>query len=227
MAVDQNIPLFFRLYSKLKHDIITGVIPKGTKINSIEELAREHGVSQTSIRKSLELLEREGLLNRKQGWGTIVPENVDFRLFDLGVIITSKDTLPEVENALTDIISAEWIPPNPRVTQLLKLDKSSSEEHIYKIYVRFVFRKKLDFKALVTYYFTQHWMRRISLEKNTPPRDIIVNLAKWMESTPLKITESLFPYLCTGEDAELLGLPDGTPVFYQTVVLKERKKSIP
>jgi GntR family transcriptional regulator len=227
MAVDQNIPLFFRLYHKIKHDIITGDLEKGSKINTIEELARQHGVSHASIRKSLELLEREGLLNIKHGWGTVVPENVDLRLFDLGVIIISKNTLPEVHKATIDVFSADWVEAGSRINKLLGLKATSSKTSLYKMYVRLAFKGKFAFKALVTYYFTEQWMRKVLLEKNTPHRETIVSLAQWMESTPLKISESLLPYLCTGEEADLLGLPDGTPVFHQTVVLTGKKDKEP
>jgi DNA-binding GntR family transcriptional regulator len=222
MALGQNIPLFFRFYHKLKHAIIQGELEKGSKINTIEELAQMHGISQISVRKGLDLLEREGFLNKIQGWGTIVPDNVDLRLYDLGTIITLKNVTPEMEQADIEALSAEWINLTPRLKKLFCLKKTASQKLIYKLYARVHFKWKLTFRALITYYFSENWMREYSLDESTSPREIILNIAKWMESTPLKIRESLLPFLCTDQHAELLGLTDGTPIFFETMVLKER-----
>lgn len=223
MALGQNIPLFFRLYHKLKQDIIRGEIQEGTKIDTLVDLARQYGMSQTSVRKSLDLLEMEGLLIRKQGWGTIVPKNLDLQFFDLATLISSKRTIPEVKTADLEFIAIEWIKSNPRLESLMNLKEADEKERLYKIYCRIVFTGKLKFKALMTFYLPEKWLRMTNLEESTPPRDIIIGVTEWLESNKLKMRESLLPFLCTDDMAELLGLPDGTPVFYHTVVLTDEK----
>jgi GntR family transcriptional regulator len=221
MADSQNIPLFFRLYQKLKHDIVTGEIQKGAKIDTIEELALKHGVSQTSIRKGLDLLEREGLLVKKQGWGTFVPENVDLRLFDMGRLIGFKEAASTIKNIDIVILSAEWVKPSHRIAQIFELNAAFAEQLLYKIHSRFVLGQNVGLKGIVTHYFHQHWLDETNLKKSTPPLKIIYKLAEWIETTPLRLTESLRPYLCTDETATILGQPDGTPVFYESVTARD------
>ncbi|KJS31208.1 MAG: hypothetical protein VR64_12215 [Desulfatitalea sp. BRH_c12] len=224
MAIGQNIPLFFRLYHKLKQDIVRGEIPKGSKIDTIEELARQHGMSQTSVRKSLDLLEAEGLLIKKQGWGTTVPENLNLRFFDLATLISSRETIPEVKTADIEIISTQWIESNNRLSNLLELNGASAKQKIFKVNCLVTFTKQLQFKAHFTFHFPLKWLRKVKYKDAMPPRDIIVKATEWMESTPIKMRESLLPFLCTDELADQLDLPDGTPVFYHTVVLTDIKQ---
>jgi DNA-binding GntR family transcriptional regulator len=223
VALGQNIPLFFRLYHKLKQDIVRGEIQKGAKIGTIEELAQQHGMSQTSVRKSLDLLEMEGLLLRKQGWGTVVPENLDLHFFDLATLISSRETIPEVKNADFYFISSGWVEPNARLKSLTGVTDTASPQPVYRIYCRVMFTGKLKFKALITFCFPKEWIRKANIKKSTPPRDIIIRLTEWLESGTLTMKETLLPFLCTDEAAEQLGIPDGTPVFFHTVVLTDAK----
>lgn len=98
MALGQKIPLFFRLHHKLKQYIIQEEIPRGSKIDTIEELARRHGISRTSVRRSLDLLESEGLLINKQGLGTTVPVDLNLHFFDLATLISSQKNHSRGEN---------------------------------------------------------------------------------------------------------------------------------
>ena len=222
MALGQNIPLFFRLYHKLKQDIIRGEIPRGAKIDTIGEMALQHGVSQSSVRKSLDLLEREGLLHRKQGWGTVVPENLELYFFDLGRLVSSKKTFLEMNRADIRIAYADWVQLTPRIRNVLNSDAPITDSSVYKIDSRIFFPGKWEFKALVTFFFTERWLRENKADGSTPPREILLRMSHWLSvASPLKMKEALLPFLCTDESAEFLGLPDGTPVFHSTVAIKE------
>lgn len=221
MALGQNIPLFFRLYHKLKQDIVRGEIQRGARIETIEELSQRHHMSQTSVRKSLDLLEQEGLLVRKQGWGSSVPEKLDLHFFDLAGLISSRDVISEVKYADIKTRSAEWIDATPRLITLLNCKDAASTERIFRIYCRIIFADKLKFKALMVFYLTEAWMKGSGVSSATPARAIILRVSEWLESNTLKMKESLVPFLCTDQLADHLGLPDGTPVFYQTVGIED------
>ncbi|MBT8338497.1 MAG: GntR family transcriptional regulator [Desulfatitalea sp.] len=225
MALGQNIPLFFRVYHKLKQDIIRGEIPRGEKIGTIEELARQHGMSQTSVRKSLDLLEAEGLLTKKQGWGTTVPETLELHFFDLATLISSRKTFPEVKTANIEEFCREWTTPNPRLVGLMELSGDAVNQRLLRLYCRIVFTGQLRFKALMTFYFPEKWTKKMGFKDDDSAKQIIIGLTQWIESAPIKIKESLLPFLCTDDMAESLGLPDGTPVFFYTTFLRDLKKT--
>lgn len=63
---------YFRLYSKLKEGIETGVYAPGTKLPSERALMEQQGISRTTIRSALELLEKEGYVVKRPGFGCVV-----------------------------------------------------------------------------------------------------------------------------------------------------------
>lgn len=229
MAISQNIPLFFRLYHKLKQDIIRGEIPRGAKIDTIVDLAQKHGVSQSSVRKSLDLLENEGLLARKRGWGTSVPENLELYFFDLGRVIRSRKTFDEMNRADIRINSSGWTEPNDRICPALYSIGTPREfryQPVLKIDALIAFPGKFNFKALITFFFPDQWLRANDTSGSVPPRDILLCMSRWVLSSSLKMKETLLPIICTDELAESLGIPDGTPVFHHTVGIKDQNSEI-
>jgi DNA-binding LacI/PurR family transcriptional regulator len=67
------------LYMKLKNDIISkiyeGIYVDGEAIPSERVLADEYNISRVTVRKAMELLESDGIIQRKFGKGTIVSLN--------------------------------------------------------------------------------------------------------------------------------------------------------
>ncbi|MBT8340036.1 MAG: GntR family transcriptional regulator [Desulfatitalea sp.] len=221
MAIGQNIPLFFRLYYKLKQDIIRGEIPSGARIETISELSQRYGVSQSSVRKSLDLLEREGLLVRKQGWGTQVPKDLKLYFFNLARVIQSRKTFDEMNKADIAINDVCWVTPNETIRRILMCNGDNPEaqkvQKVFKIDSKSAFPGKFNFKALVTYYFPQTWLDHLGIDDSVSPRNVLLHMSQWVISRPMKMKEAILPFICTDETAECLGLPDGTPVFHNTV----------
>lgn len=63
---------YYDIYLKLKQKIITHEYKEGNLLPSENALAKEHGVSRETIRKSLDYLSQDGLIQKKQGLGSIV-----------------------------------------------------------------------------------------------------------------------------------------------------------
>ncbi|MEO1974758.1 MAG: GntR family transcriptional regulator [Paracoccaceae bacterium] len=65
-------PLYHALYTLLRGQIREGLVAPGDMLPGENELARQHGVSRVTVRKALENLAAEGLVERQKGRGTIV-----------------------------------------------------------------------------------------------------------------------------------------------------------
>jgi len=65
-------PLYIQVRDSLATRIASGEWKPNTTIPNEMDLARELGVSPGTMRKSLDLLELEGLVTRKQGRGTFI-----------------------------------------------------------------------------------------------------------------------------------------------------------
>ncbi|MDF2671626.1 MAG: GntR family transcriptional regulator, partial [Paenibacillus sp.] len=63
---------YSKLANILREQIMSGYIKPGEFLYSENELCRFYQISRTSVRKSLEQLQKEGLIVKKVGQGTIV-----------------------------------------------------------------------------------------------------------------------------------------------------------
>ena len=63
------------IFQKIEHDIVSGNLKMGERLPSERELAAQYGVSRTSIREALRLLELNNLIEIRQGDGTFVKTN--------------------------------------------------------------------------------------------------------------------------------------------------------
>jgi DNA-binding LacI/PurR family transcriptional regulator len=60
------------IYESIKKDIEDGVLSQGDKVPSEQALAKELGISFLTVRKALNLLDKEGLIVRRVGLGSFV-----------------------------------------------------------------------------------------------------------------------------------------------------------
>lgn len=71
MKESYPIPMYYRLYKQLKERIMQGYYRDG-KLPTEKELCDEFSVSRMTVRKALERLVIEGLIERKKGKGTFI-----------------------------------------------------------------------------------------------------------------------------------------------------------
>ena len=78
-------PLYRQVYDIMVRKVAQGVWRPGASLPSEQNLAKEMGVSQGTMRKVLDALTAENLLERRQGKGTFIAENTQehplFRFF--------------------------------------------------------------------------------------------------------------------------------------------------
>ena len=67
---DSPLPLYHKVYLLLKQRLLAGGFAPDTAMPGENALAAEYGVSRLTIRRSLDALEAEGLVERRQGRGT-------------------------------------------------------------------------------------------------------------------------------------------------------------
>jgi GntR family transcriptional regulator len=80
-------PLYRQIYEIIVQRVVQGVWRAGESLPSEQSLARELGVSQGTVRKVLDSLTAQNLLERRQGKGTFIAETTQaralFRFFRL------------------------------------------------------------------------------------------------------------------------------------------------
>ncbi len=69
---DSKVPLYYQLKEELKRKIMDGTFQEGDLVPSERELSQRFGLSSTTVRRALNDLVHENLLERKAGKGTFV-----------------------------------------------------------------------------------------------------------------------------------------------------------
>lgn len=66
------MPVYRQLAQLLREQIASGALPVGRRIPTEQDLMQIHDLGRDSVRKGLELLRGEGLIEKVQGRGTFV-----------------------------------------------------------------------------------------------------------------------------------------------------------
>jgi len=66
------VPQYRRIYDDLKEKIQGGTYPEGTQLPAERELCLEYGVERITVRRSLEMLVQDGLVEKRPGIGSFV-----------------------------------------------------------------------------------------------------------------------------------------------------------
>lgn len=223
MALNENIPMYFKTYHRLKQSIMNGEFEKGSKIGIIADLAKRFGVAQETMRRALCLLETEGLLIKKQGFGTMIPENANLNPIQMGQLITGGKVSRTLLESEVIIYSAGWVEPSRRLLEIYNLEGEKEKPRFYRIFNKIVFRYEPGLRALMDHYLPEKMFGQFQFDESSKPFDILLKLTQWMESTPVTLKQTMRPHLCMDENARLLNLPDGTPVFSEDFFVQDKK----
>jgi ABC-type sugar transport system substrate-binding protein len=109
---DQYKPKYLQLCEIIKEEINLGKFKKGERLPSESELIREFNVSSITVRKCIDILRIEGLIERKQGIGTFVKVeqetvySAENLVFGVNEFIGSNEWSHEVERGIRKILKA-------------------------------------------------------------------------------------------------------------------------
>jgi GntR family transcriptional regulator len=66
------VPVYRQIIDQITYQIAGGTLRPGDRLPSVRDLARQLPVNQNTVLKAYDLLERDGLIDRRQGDGTFV-----------------------------------------------------------------------------------------------------------------------------------------------------------
>lgn len=72
LSQNDPTPLYFRLYSRLKQNILDGTLKHGSQLPTEKELSRVHNISRVTAIRALNELAADGLVSRQRAIGTHV-----------------------------------------------------------------------------------------------------------------------------------------------------------
>lgn len=144
---DGPTPLYYQLYTLLKTQIIDGTITYGSKLPTEQELGEEFELSRITVKRAMDELASENMVERRRGRGTTViykykPEPVRAPL--VGMLENIETMRRHTSTRLIDI--AELIPPaqikeelnlgdNEAICRMIRVRLTESDEKPFAYYV--------------------------------------------------------------------------------------------
>lgn len=123
--------LYTDIYENIKNDIVKGNYKPGEKLPSENDFCKTYGTSRGTVRKALEMLAEEGLVNSLHGKGVFVLEN-NFITFSFGGLVSFKEaSASNKQNFTTSVPKFEEIIIDEALNKKSNL---TIEKEAYKLY---------------------------------------------------------------------------------------------
>ncbi|MGP4003616.1 GntR family transcriptional regulator [Streptomyces sp. 8N706] len=212
MAYEVAAPKYVRLAQTLQRRIEDGTYPPGSLVPSENQLVQAFGMSRPTVVRALDLLKRDGWLESRQGYGTIVrgrPEVVEQK------DQRGREALERDESAASGrLVGVDRVPVPPRVASILGVPKRT------KVLVRrLLIEDDGEPVELVSSYFPAGLVDGTDLADSAPLRESLRAHVETRKKVRFDhVTERVSARLPSPEEADLLGLPKGAPVLSVLVV---------
>lgn len=119
----QSTPLYSQLADDLRRRIENGELPPGEQIPSEKDLHETTGYSRSTVRKSLAILVKEGLLTKVHGKGTFVTEASSRPVIRKFLSLT--ENIARLGQTLTTkVVDIRWIVPTVEQQTFFQLNDS-------------------------------------------------------------------------------------------------------
>lgn len=126
------LPLYYQLKEIIRQEIEGGILRPGNFLLPERELCEKYGVSRATVRQAVLDLVREGLLERRQGKGTIIaPSKVEEDLlgfFNFSEQMKLKGKVPSAK-----MINIESLEPSQRFCNLFSLNEGEKIARIIRL----------------------------------------------------------------------------------------------
>jgi len=117
-----GLPLYQQIFQLLRHRIITGEYPAGSKIPSEHELCQELAVSRVTVREALRELVRADMLVKAHGKGAFVTAEMPRRLQPVKYTGFLEDLQERVSKLTVTDVESKVVQAAPDIAAALRID---------------------------------------------------------------------------------------------------------
>jgi GntR family transcriptional regulator len=192
-------PLYQQLQRALRDAIAGNRLAADEALPPERDMAEEFGVSRITVRKALDALVAEGLLNRRQGAGTFVAARVEKSFSKLSSF--SEDMISRGRRPESVWLSRSVGAVTPEESLTLGLSPGSQVYRFNRI-------RYADGSPMALEYST---VPGFSLPSENAVEESLYEALDKYGSRPARALQRLRAVLFTAERARLLGVPDGSP----------------
>jgi len=199
LAEQGRAPLYQQLQRALRDAIADNRLSADEALPPERDLAEEFGVSRITVRKALDALVSEGLLNRRQGAGTFVAGRVEKSFSKLSSF--SEDMISRGRRPESVWLSRSSGQVTPEESLTLSLSPGA-------LVYRFNRIRYADGSPMALEYST---VPGFSLPSESAVEESLYESLDKHGSRPVRALQRLRAVLFTAERARLLGVMDGSP----------------
>jgi GntR family transcriptional regulator len=204
---DSSIPTYVQIAEQLKAHIQAGAFAQGSRLPTEAELIRQSKLSRITVRRGIELLEKEGWVVRKQGLGTFVRPTIKQELSTVRTItevLLAKGIVPHVR-----VLSFGEARPPESVRLAMRLSKNENLLLIERLY-----SNKDEPVALLRTYLPLSLREQADvLRSEEVPVETTYTILERHVGVRLKdASYSIQATKADRDDAAFLGLDEGDPI---------------
>ena len=136
LNANDSVPLYAQLKLAIQERLALRHLQQGDRLPSEMELCSKYGVSRITVRRAVDELVEEGILERRQGKGTFVAKKpVRLMMSPINGVASSYIESEELEEHVrsTRILSKEERPGSDEECALLGLDAGENVLHLYRL----------------------------------------------------------------------------------------------
>lgn len=206
-----NVPLYMLLKESIERKIETGEYLPGEMLPSERAMAQELGMNRETVKKAINLLSKEGLVESIQGKGTFVVKKGQKIYHESyspinNVGITAKLKLQGITQS-SKMIAVETVRGNNRISKKLKINK---QDYVYALH-RTRYAEGVPFTVEYAYFPYD------ILDDDVHKYDFSeVSFYEYLNSKnhlPIEFRRKLIVVKCPKREANYLNIPIGTPVY--------------
>lgn len=75
MKFNPTVPIYLQIMDVIKKDVVTGVLARGERVESVRALSEKFGVNLNTMQRACSELEREGVIYTQRGVGSFVTDD--------------------------------------------------------------------------------------------------------------------------------------------------------
>lgn len=202
---NSSVPLYAQIVEKLQQEIEKGMFSQTGRLPTEEDLAKKYQVSRITIRRAVDELVNQKLVEKKQGKGTFLCAPKMTRRVDSGPISFSEMCAANGLVAYAKILEAGIVTPDsPEIRKILGLSEGSSAVRIRRL--RYAGEKPL---VLEDNFYPQEYayLLSIDLEKDSTYRYLREERGIELQRTSMRLSI----VRADSEVARLLQVPQNTP----------------
>jgi DNA-binding GntR family transcriptional regulator len=208
--IQNHIPLYLKLYWKLKDKILFREWMPGERMPTVQELHEQYSVSQSTVHKALALLEEEGLIVKKRAHGIYVKDNVMAQQWD--PVFTPESFKAEMQTFSLGQVSEGWVKATVNLKNIFSGQEDVFRQNRIYRWQTLMTHKQEPRRKIFLSAFLPSWL--ISSIQRISGTDYALNgLIEFGNYRAERIMRITRPWICDAEIAQKLEILEGTALF--------------